>query len=136
MFSTPGCGWVNITIGDWTDRASYLTDPHIEILKSLINKYKNYTPATIKCDAEGWEYLIVIDDYDVFIIDDKNDDIDYTYRHFDINSKKLSQEVIEDIERDIDAWANWSYNEETPEELEKNKKELLKLIKELRDLIE
>ena len=68
MFSVPKHGWVEISIGNWSDRSSYLTDPHLDILDAFITLYSTYNPGAVYCDAEGWEYIIVISFNDIFII--------------------------------------------------------------------
>ena len=37
MLENPSCGWVKIHLGDFCDRASYLTDVIYDILEALIH---------------------------------------------------------------------------------------------------
>lgn len=110
MLSVPKHGWVNITIGDWTDRASYLTDVHLDILDALILHFENYVPACAKCDAEGWEYIIVFDHTETHIITDKaeSDDISHKYMVFNIPVRALAEEVYSDILANIRDWSEWN----------------------------
>jgi hypothetical protein len=121
MLINPDAGWVQIRIGEFEERASYLTDVPIDILEAFIELYKHHKPVAIKFDAEGWEYIIVIDHYQTHIID-------YTYRTDDeylnsedekqvlitveINKNDLAKEFISDIERDYDKWVRWMYYDE------------------------
>jgi len=118
VLHNPHAGWETIRIGNFEDRASYLTNVPIDILDALINSYRKYKPAVIKFDAEGWEYIVVIDDYRVHIIDYKyrnddeylNSDDDEQVLTTIVRSKDdIAKEVISDIERDYDKWLNWMY---------------------------
>lgn len=134
MFSIPKHGWVNISIGDWSDRSSYLTNPHLDILDAFITLYSTYNPAAVYCDAEGWEYIIVISFNDIFVIEQKDDNVLYT---FDIRTRDLCEEVMKDIEEHLYEWSCWSYRigdeEERLEDENEIKEKLSKLRKTLED---
>ena len=133
MFSIPKHGWVNLTIDNWTDRASYLTDIPEEILKASINFLKNPgLPASVSFDAEGWEYILVINHYDVYVIESKDEEKLY---HFDKNGIKLIEEIYKDIYENLDAWACWSYDV-NEEKFAIYKKRLEELLEELKNLLE
>lgn len=108
MLSKPKHGWCDITIGDFTDRASYLTPVHLDILKSLCNLCQTHKPQTVFVDAEGWEYYIVFDCYSTFVILCKEEKPEVF--EFDIYYKKLAKEVINDIRDNLDDWADWEYD--------------------------
>jgi hypothetical protein len=139
MLEKPYVGWTNIKIKNWFDRASYLTDIHLDFLNSLINSYKNYTVASIKYDAEGWEGIIVIDDYSTYIIkyEDKSDK-PYVLE-IEIDKDDVSKELIKDIENNLEEWCAWDIlgvdEEQDKEQIKKNKKIILKLISELKKVI-
>ena len=120
MFSVPKHGWVNISIGDWSDRSSYLTDPHLDILDAFITLYSSYNPGAVYCDAEGWEYIIVISFNDIFVIEQKDEDKLLT---LDVRTRELMEEVIKDIETNIYEWSCWSLNVHSDEDrvIEENK---------------
>lgn len=143
MLINPDAGWVQIKIGEFEDRASYLTDVPIDILEGLIKLYTEHEPVAIRFDAEGWDYIVIIDHYQTYIID-------YTYRTDDeyLNSEdekqiltiveickdNLAKEFVLDIERDYDKWVHWMYYDE--KDIIAERKELLdtKLL-ELKSLI-
>lgn len=139
MLEKPYVGWTNIKIKNWSDRASYLTDIHLDFLNSLINSYKNYTVASIKYDAEGWEGIIVIDDYSTYIIkyEDKSDK-PYVLE-IEIDKDDVSKELIKDIENNLEEWCAWDIlgvdEKQDKEQIKKNKKIILKLISELKKVI-
>ena len=104
MLSKPKYGWSTITIGDWNDRCSYLTDVPFQLLEAMYRSCKNHEPAAAKLDAEGWEYTIVFDWHETHIIIEKDD---YELKTIKINRDDLAKELIEDIRTNINDWASW-----------------------------
>lgn len=109
MLSEPKYGWIDIKIGDWCGRASDLTDPHKDLLNGFIDLYSEKKPNVISCDAEGWEYLIVLDINNVHIIEYREKTEFYT---FEIDTKELANELIFDIEDNLDVWVHWDVEDE------------------------
>ena len=116
MLSKPKYGWTNITIGNWSDRASFLTDIPFNLLDAFIGSKKEYHPVSVKFDAEGWEYIIVFDYYDTYILDygyktsedylnDKEDKI--KLYSFEISREDIISEFVSDLENNFDAWVMW-----------------------------
>ena len=132
MFSKPEFGWVNISIDNWTDRASYLTSPHLDMLDALINLFSTYNPQCILCDAEGWEYYLIINFDAVFVI--KQEDTNTLYS-FDKRARDIADEVISDIEKNIYEWSLWNYNVENDEEIKKEKEKIEEKIKTLKNTL-
>lgn len=104
MFSKPHCGWVTVTLGEFTDRASYLTDVPVDCLDALIFGVEHYRPAAVKFDAEGWEYTITFTTYQTYIVRIKESPELYI---IDKDIIDVAKEVILDIERDFEAWMDW-----------------------------
>lgn len=129
MLNKPQYGWCDINIGTWHDRASYLTNPHIDLLDAFLGLYRSRKAQVVDCDAEGWEYKIVIDFFEVHIIESKEE---YKYYSFDIDSKYLALELIKDIEYNIDEWSKWDYCDENELDYLRVKKRLKYKIKELK----
>jgi len=104
MFSKPHCGWVTVTLGEFTDRASYLTDVPVDCLDALIFAVDHYRPAAIRFDAEGWEYTITFTMYETYIVRIKD-----CTELFIVNEDMIdiAKEVISDIERDYKSWMDW-----------------------------
>ena len=135
MLTNPEFGWVNVSIGDWSDRASYLTDVPLDILDAFIESYRSFQPATIMFDAEGWEYIIIADDIHTYVIDYLHPIDKYPFlKIFDIHKEDLMREFIDDIDRDYDAWVRWVFTDDENDIL-KRKEELDKKLKTLRELI-
>lgn len=64
MLKEPKHGWSQITIGNWSDRCSYLDDVPFLLLEGMEGVCRTGNPVVAKFDAEGWEYLIVFDVYE------------------------------------------------------------------------
>lgn len=110
MLKKPKDGWSKITIGNWSDRCSYINNVPIDLLKAFINLYKYRNPTTVKFDAEGWEYIIVFDFYEIHIITEKNDE--YILKTIPCNINNLTNELVNDILLNIKEWVN--FDEDSP----------------------
>jgi len=143
MLINPHAGWVNIRIGEFEDRASYLTDVPIDILDALIKSYKEHKPATIEFDAEGWEYIIVINTYETHIIDYpyrtdeeylSSEDDKQVLTTVEIDRDTLAKDLISDIENDYDKWVHWMYFDDE-NEISERKENLDTKLAELKSLV-
>lgn len=141
MLSKPSCGWTTIKIKNWCDRASYLSNIHLDLLNSLINSYSEwYQPACVRYDAEGWEGVIVIDDYWTYIISEDTDseneeEVKSEVLTIEINRDDLAKELIEDIEQNFTEWCNWQYWQDE-EDMLIQKEELSISLNKLKNIIE
>lgn len=135
MLSSPQYGWSNITIGDWSDRCSYLDDVPFDLLRSIWNVQATSLPYAVSFDAEGWQYIIVFDEYETHIITSKeSSENQYINVKADIDS--LASELIDDIRKSIDKWASWTdYGGMSLDETERRKEDLLDLCNMSKDEI-
>jgi hypothetical protein len=115
MLSKPRYGWTNVTIGDFSERASYLTDVPIQCLQSFVSMLKYKLPFAVNFDAEGWEYVVVITDFEAHILSNKCDN-GHFYKWIDIRKEDLAKELISDIENHFDCWVDWMCDEYMSEE--------------------
>lgn len=125
MLDTPRYGWSNIHIGTWSDRCSYLDDVPVKLLETFLHCYRCSEPQSVRFDAEGYEYIIVFDTYQTYVITSDDEDkltvLDATYR-------KLAPECITDIRRDLDAWVDFQVCDyEGPSKRQKRKDEICRL---------
>ncbi len=126
MLSTPKYGWSEVTIGRWSDRCSYLSDVPFSLLEAVEYVYVTRLPYALKLDAEGWEYIIVFDECETYIITD-NESYDKKYINIEIDIGTIADELTKDINRDIDKWASWTdYGKMTPDEFKKRKDSLIR----------
>ena len=122
MLSKPKHGWSKITIGNWSDRCSYLDDVPFMLLNSLEQSCRMHKPVSVKFDAEGYEYIIIFDWFETHIISDKEDD--YTHTVVSIDRDELAKELISDILNNLPDWASWYYCRMTEDQIEERKKDL------------
>lgn len=113
MLSKPIHGWTEITIDQFCDRASYLTDVANDCLDSAIETLETGKEFRVYCDAEGWEYTIVGTEDAVWIETTKDSDelgVDCVVIQTNAKRIDLFRELSEDIKRDIEEWARWVYD--------------------------
>lgn len=126
MLATPKHGWSNITIGNWSDRCSYLTDVPFQLLEAMECSCREHKPVSVSFDAEGWEYIITFDWFYTHIISGKSEEDSFSYFSIDINRDELAKELISDIRKDIDGWSTWlDYGDMSEDEISERKKDLL-----------
>lgn len=102
MISNPRYGWCNFKLGDFEGRPSYLTDVPVDILDAFISHHTNGCGVAY-FDEEGTEFMLILSPYLVFIIEEKDKPILHYYEDIDVG--ELENELINDIESNIDAWA-------------------------------
>lgn len=105
MLSEPKYGWANISIGDWTDRCSYLTDVPFQLLEAMNESCKKHKPVAVEFDAEGWEYIIIFDWFKTHIITENDN---FELKTIEVNRDNLAKELVDDILRNIDEWSSWN----------------------------
>lgn len=133
MLSKPHAGWTIISIGKFSDRASFLTDVPMDLLDGFINNEHNCF--CVKFDAEGWDYIIVFDNYGTDIISDRHIDFtsEYHYRPSKVYKKDLALEVANDVEAELEGWTDWLPNVGN-EDLSEREKELRSKIAKVREI--
>ena len=107
MLSKPHGGWSTITIGDWSDRCSYLTDVPYDLMHALEFAIRTHRTTLATFDAEGWEYTIVFEWQHTHIITNKDDE--YKLYSFPIGRDQIATEFIADIRENLDDWAEWKH---------------------------
>lgn len=133
MLVNPKHGWCNVNIGDFKGTASYLNDVPFNCLDAFISYFtkSNCINSIAICfDEEGSDFILVCDYYDTYIIINRNKQ---KLKHVkDINIQQLAIELLEDLERDFDAWVNWLCYDEP----EKDRADELRLrIEKLKQLV-
>jgi hypothetical protein len=127
MIETPKYGWSKITIGDWSDRCSYIDDVPFKLLETIESAVRIRRPVSVKFDAEGWEYIIIFDMRKIHIV--TNDfNSDYKYDTIEISLTDIAKDLIADIRKDLDAWSEWGFNM-SEDEISERKKDLSVLCK-------
>ncbi|MGG7131261.1 hypothetical protein [Clostridium perfringens] len=133
MLGTPKHGWVDINIGDFEGRGSYLDDVAMNFLNAFISSYTYGIPACVEVDEEGTEFTVISNNAETTILINRDNT---SIEQISINRDTLSKELLYDIESNLDGWANWfSYLDLTQEELIKRKNDLKDKICILKELI-
>lgn len=104
MITNPKHGWCNFKLGTFEGTPSYLTDVPIDLLIAFID-YHAKGCGIAWFDEEGTEFSLVITPYSLFIIREKDKPALYDFSETKIDN--LEKELIEDIEKDLDKWANF-----------------------------
>lgn len=129
MLSKPIHGWTDVTIGTFTDRASYINDIPVICLREMIHTYQNPSlPFCVQFDAEGWEYTVVSNWSETHVFTNKNDPEELFL--IDVSCGQLAKELIKDIESELDGWVWWDCL--SPEEYEVKFEEITGLIADLK----
>lgn len=131
MLSRPKNGWSTLKIGNFSSRVSYLTDVPYECLNACLAALKYNIPLAMSFDAEGWEFEVLSNNINTYIImnDENGEDI---LKKEDVSKMELIKSIVDNIELNISDWAFWDLDEYS---VEKNKEELLRLIKDVRELM-
>lgn len=122
MLDKPKYGWSHITIGEWSDRCSYLDDVPYMLLEALEESCRTFKPVAVEFEAEGWNYIIVFNSFETHIISDKEDV--YTHTCIEVDHRDLAHELITDIRNNLDDWAAFPCGNMTIDEYEDRKKDL------------
>lgn len=104
MLTKPRSGWAEITIGNWSERLSYLDDVAFMLLDAMLRSCKEHQPASVRFDAEGYEYIIIFDWECSYVIELKDEPRLIT---LDVPRDKIAMELANDISKNAKAWASF-----------------------------
>lgn len=127
MLDKPEYGWSHITIGEWSDRCSYLDDVPYMLLEALEESCRTFKPVAVEFEAEGWNYIIIFNSFETHIISERepHDENDgYKYFTVEVDHRDLAHELITDIMENLDDWAAWPPCIMSEDEYEDRKKDL------------
>ncbi len=105
MLDKPNAGWSRITIGEWSERCSYIDDVPFMLLEALEQSCRTNKPVAVQFDAEGFDYTIVFDWLETHIISDKDDH--WTYTTITADRDVLAHQLVVDILADLEDWSAW-----------------------------
>ena len=99
-------GWCDVTVGQFSGRASYVTDVPFDCINAAIFSLTNNTPFAVQFDAEGSDFIVVVDAINAFVISD--DDGLTFYKCDDIIGKDdIALQIYKDISENFDSWVNF-----------------------------
>ena len=105
MISNPKNGWCDFRLRTFTGNPSYLTDVPVDLLQAFID-YHQKGHGMAWFDEEGTEFSLVITPYSLFIIEEKDTPVLHDFSEMFL--EKIEKELIDDIEKDLDGWANYA----------------------------
>ena len=108
MLGKPNAGWADLKIGNFTACVSYLTNVPCDLIKAFSDFIQNGV-GVASFDCEPYQFDVIFS-YTmsggvlglVYVVDS-----DKKLVCENINVIDLAKEFVEDIKRDIDAWATW-----------------------------
>lgn len=114
MISNPKHGWCSFKLGEFEGTPSYLTDVPLDLLNAFIN-YHTQGSGVVVLDEEGSYFTLILTQYNfgIFIIEEKHKAVLYDLS--EMNIKDLEKELIEDIESDLNGWANFITDDDLEE---------------------
>ena len=131
MFGKPKHGWVDIDIGGYHGRGSYLTDIHYDFLDAAVHAFRNNVPFVLYIDEEGCD-TFVTSYYSGTFVNRVTDKVE-TY-HSDIGFQELIDTGVSDIEPYLKDWAMyWGYDDDDDAETIRDRIETMQsMIAEIR----
>ena len=130
MISNPKHGWCDFKLGDFKGTPSYLTDVPVDLLNMLID-YHTKGHGMVWFDEEGTEFTLVLTPYSLFIIEEK--EIPVIHDFSEMNIDNLEKELVDDIENDLDGWANFT-TDDIDDEISEHKAEIIRKLEILKTI--
>lgn len=138
IITKPDYGWVSIWFDNVIDlhntdtitfigSCSYLNDVMFDLIEGMIKFYTNPEPTMIRFDEEGSNWTLIITYDKVFIISER-----YTTEMYETKEtpKSVTKAIVRNCLEFINDWADWEVDN-SPKEIERNKKYYLDRIKVL-----
>ena len=114
MLGKPDVGWVDIKIGEFLGRGSYLTDIPIDCLNSCVFALSHNAPISFYIDEEGSGFMVV-SYYNCTYVLQKDEDSEQKELLFssDIDFRELAVEILNDIDSNCEECIDWmAYDDE------------------------
>lgn len=106
MIKNEGCGWCKLQIGDFAEKARCPGNAAKVLLELFLDyHHKGYGMAWL--DGGGTEYSIILTPYSMYVVEEKENAVLYDCSCLTV--EKLEKELINDIESEMDAWAEFPY---------------------------
>lgn len=106
-----GAGWCTVTLGDFTFRASYLTDVPFDCLKAAIKWLTDRTVFAVNFDGEGETCVVISNFLDNYVVCEKNSTMFFKLDEV-IDTSDLALQIYKDISEDVHGWAEFVAPEE------------------------
>jgi len=131
MISNPKFGWCDFKLRTFYGSPSYLTNVPVDLLDAFIDYFANGM-GMAWFDEEGTEFTLVINPYSLYIIEEKGKSVLHDFSEMKV--EKLAKELINDIEKDLNAWSMF-FIWDDQEEIEMNRNDIRQRIAKLKEYI-
>lgn len=110
VLSKPFAGWTYLTIGNWTDRCSYIDDVPFLLLEAIEQSCRERRPIAVELDAEGWSNIIVFDSIYTHIISDNvpGGNLTFKYHFVELDKGDVALGIVNSILENIEDWARFT----------------------------
>ena len=101
-----GSGWCTVRLGDFSSRASYLTDVPLDCLEAAEHYLVSGEPIRLHFDAEGWDFDVISTNIQTIVRHSINiDSVEPVTVVIDgVTPYDLARQIYEDISIDPDGW--------------------------------
>lgn len=128
MLGKPDAGWSKVTMGEFEEYASYLTNVPIDCLEACIHRVKGKGPLAFVFEAEGpGRFFVLATAYNTVIKWEEDDTPESCHLIPGVNDVQLVLETVHDIEQYLNDWAE-DWHKCTAEELINKLNELKELL--------
>lgn len=99
-------GWCTVTLGDFSSRASDLTDVPFDCINAAIHAIKSNMPFCVRFDAEGWDFYVMSDVCNAYVVVEKDDTIFYKCGSV-VGKDDIALQIYKDVSSDFDNWVKF-----------------------------
>lgn len=130
MISDPKHGWCNFKLRTFEGTPGYLTDVPVDLLEAFIDLHTKGT-GIAWFNEEGTEFTLVLTPYSLFIIEEKDKPVLHDFSEMNIDN--LEKELVNDIESNLDEWANFT-TDDIDDEISEHKAEIIRKLEILKTI--
>ena len=140
MLTEPDCGWSDFNLdGTSVDQLSYLDDIPFEWIDDAIHGLETLNPFCVKGFMEPGRFICVVSFWNCHIIceDEDRDPLTPQNTLHEISHTSMlqfCQQLYDDISENLDSWT-WWYDYASESDFDTRKKELIKKLARLKELI-
>lgn len=102
MFENIYAGWATLKLDDFSESVSYLTNIPSVTMSQIARGLKGYAPVSIYYDCEGYDFILVVDNYNSYIILNKSEKPELF--SFEYSLENIATMVYNDISNNFKAW--------------------------------
>lgn len=138
LFNVGLCGWGNLNCDNNNFPFSYLTDVPLEMLEEIDGYLNEKMSMSVLFDGEGFFNTLVVNQYRVYVISEKNTE---ELIKLNISPENFIKQVVSDVKNQLINIYQWNESEEEAkeygeiDEFNKRKEEIDRLINKIEERI-